>query len=291
MQAHACLLHEILEVVVRPRPDGHPQSLTQDAARLVPIDGSGGQLRRPSHRAGGTAELRAGFAVPRGANGPSLGRRRSSFKTCLASMPDSPPRTACSGDCPALRLAFGEPGPRVAGSPSFHPVSRRAASGVTAGFGFAALVAAADRATLRESRGEGAGMIRHEAQPEPITRSRRPEQVLPSAAATDGAGVQLLRNLGPPLHVRLDPFLLLDEMGQFRRARRATSRVLPTTRTAASRPSPTCSAGGCEHRDSAGNDGAIGAGGVQWMTAGARRGPLRDARSRSRGSCTASSSG
>ena len=108
-------------------------------------------------------------------------------------------------------------------------------------------------------------MIRHEAQPEPITRSRRPEQVLPSAAATDGAGVQLLRNLGPPLHVRLDPFLLLDEFCSDDPA--AYIAGFPDHPHRGFETVTYMLAGSMQHRDSAGNEGNLRAGSVQWMTA------------------------
>lgn len=41
---------------------------------------------------------------------------------------------------------------------------------------------------------------------------RTVERVVPGMAASDGAGVSLLRSLGSPLLDHLDPFLLLDEI-------------------------------------------------------------------------------
>lgn len=81
----------------------------------------------------------------------------------------------------------------------------------------------------------------------------------------EGAGVQITRTIGTPSLRNLDPFLMLDEL------------KLPSSQAFAGFPDhphrgfETCSIvleGEIEHRDSAGNQGVIGPGGVQWMTAG-----------------------
>jgi redox-sensitive bicupin YhaK (pirin superfamily) len=54
---------------------------------------------------------------------------------------------------------------------------------------------------------------------------------------------------------RLDPFLMLDAFGSDKPDDYIAG--FPTTRTAASRPSPTCSPGRMRHRDSAGHEGLL----------------------------------
>ncbi len=83
---------------------------------------------------------------------------------------------------------------------------------------------------------------------------------------TDGAGVELLRVIGQPALMQLDPFLLLD-------AFRSDN---PEAYIAGFPPHPHRGfetvtyliAGRMRHRDSAGHQGVIAAGGVQWMSAG-----------------------
>ena len=84
--------------------------------------------------------------------------------------------------------------------------------------------------------------------------------------ATDGAGVELLRVIGQPALMQLDPFLLLD-------AFRSDD---PQDYIAGFPPHPHRGfetvtyllQGRMRHRDSAGHEGVIEPGGVQWMTAG-----------------------
>ena len=84
--------------------------------------------------------------------------------------------------------------------------------------------------------------------------------------ASDGDGVQLTRIIGTPYLDHLDPFLLLDAFGSDKpqdyiggfpahphRGFETVTYMLD---------------GKMRHKDSAGNDGVIEAGGVQWMTAG-----------------------
>ena len=98
------------------------------------------------------------------------------------------------------------------------------------------------------------------------TQVRHFLRVVRGMPATDGAGVELLRVIGQPAINMLDPFLLLDA---FRSDR-------PDDYIAGFPPHPhrgfeTVSyllAGRMRHRDNAGHEGVIEAGGIQWMTAG-----------------------
>ena len=98
------------------------------------------------------------------------------------------------------------------------------------------------------------------------TNSRRVERIVQGVQTSDGAGVKLTRVLTPDLQKRLDPFLMLDafrndnpddDIGGFpdhpHRGFETVTYML---------------AGKMRHRDSAGHEGLLGPGGVQWMTAG-----------------------
>ena len=102
--------------------------------------------------------------------------------------------------------------------------------------------------------------------PETVTTSRSVEQLVTGRATSDGAGVKLTRVLTQPLQRRLDPFLMLDAFGSDKpedyiggfpdhphRGFETISYML---------------AGRMRHRDSAGHEGLLQQGGVQWMTAG-----------------------
>jgi redox-sensitive bicupin YhaK (pirin superfamily) len=99
-----------------------------------------------------------------------------------------------------------------------------------------------------------------------VRRSRGIERVLAGQAVMDGAGVRINRVLTQPLQRRLDPFLMLDVFGSDR----------PGDYIAGFPPHPHRGfetvtymlAGRMRHRDSAGNEGLVTGGGVQWMTAG-----------------------
>jgi redox-sensitive bicupin YhaK (pirin superfamily) len=90
--------------------------------------------------------------------------------------------------------------------------------------------------------------------------------VIPSIAASDGAGVKLRRSLGQAQNVRVDPFLMLDEfysddpndyLAGFpdhpHRGFETVTYILD---------------GHMLHQDHLGNRGDLKSGGVQWMTAG-----------------------
>lgn len=99
-----------------------------------------------------------------------------------------------------------------------------------------------------------------------VERSRTIEQLVIGLSTSDGAGVKLTRILTQPLQRRLDPFLMLDAFGNDNpddyiggfpdhphRGFETVSYMIE---------------GRMRHRDSAGNEGLLESGGVQWMTAG-----------------------
>jgi redox-sensitive bicupin YhaK (pirin superfamily) len=99
-----------------------------------------------------------------------------------------------------------------------------------------------------------------------VERSRTIEQLVIGRHTSDGAGVKLTRVLTQPLQRRLDPFLMLDAFGNDNpddyiggfpdhphRGFETVSYMIE---------------GRMRHRDSAGNEGLLESGGVQWMTAG-----------------------
>ncbi|MFT4171241.1 MAG: pirin family protein [Rhodocyclaceae bacterium] len=103
-------------------------------------------------------------------------------------------------------------------------------------------------------------------QTETVVRSRGVERLVRGQATSDGAGVKLTRVLTQHLQRRLDPFLMLDAfrndnpddyMGGFpdhpHRGFETVTYMI---------------AGRMRHRDSAGHEGLLQNGGVQWMTAG-----------------------
>ena len=99
-----------------------------------------------------------------------------------------------------------------------------------------------------------------------IHQSRTVERIVEGVATSDGAGVKLTRVLTGKLQRRLDPFLMLDAFGSDdpddyiagfpdhpHRGFETVTYML---------------SGRMRHRDSAGHEGLLGDGGVQWMTAG-----------------------
>jgi quercetin 2,3-dioxygenase len=102
--------------------------------------------------------------------------------------------------------------------------------------------------------------------PTAVTVPRTVERLVQGQATSDGAGVRLTRVLTQDLQRRLDPFLMLDAFGTDNpgdyiggfpdhphRGFETVSYMLD---------------GRMRHRDSAGHEGLVGPGGVQWMTAG-----------------------
>jgi quercetin 2,3-dioxygenase len=101
---------------------------------------------------------------------------------------------------------------------------------------------------------------------EPVRQSRTIERLVVGQATTDGAGVNLIRVLTQPLQQRLDPFLMLDAFGSD-----DPDDYLAGFPDHPHRGFETVTymiAGRMLHRDSAGHEGLIETGGVQWMTAG-----------------------
>ena len=98
------------------------------------------------------------------------------------------------------------------------------------------------------------------------TEVRKIRKLITGQATTDGAGVELVRVIGQPALMDLDPFLLLD-------AFRSDN---PDDYIAGFPPHPHRGFetvtyllnGRMRHKDNAGNEGVIEPGGVQWMTAG-----------------------
>ncbi|MBI3096225.1 MAG: pirin family protein [Rhodocyclales bacterium] len=101
---------------------------------------------------------------------------------------------------------------------------------------------------------------------EAVHQSRGVERLVVGRPTSDGAGVKLTRVLTQPLQHRLDPFLMLDAfasdnpddyIGGFpdhpHRGFETVTYMI---------------AGRMQHRDSAGHQGLLENGGVQWMTAG-----------------------
>ena len=99
-----------------------------------------------------------------------------------------------------------------------------------------------------------------------VNHPRRIERLIAGQATSDGAGVKLTRVLTHDLQHRLDPFLMLDAFGSDN----------PNDYIAGFPDHPHRGfetvtymiAGRMRHRDSAGHEGLLENGGVQWMTAG-----------------------
>ena len=96
--------------------------------------------------------------------------------------------------------------------------------------------------------------------------NRSVEKIIAGQATSDGAGVELIRMIGQPELMDLDPFLLLDSFrsdnpddylaGFPEHPHRGFETVTYLLN------------GRMRHRDNAGNEGVIEPGGIQWMTAG-----------------------
>jgi redox-sensitive bicupin YhaK (pirin superfamily) len=102
--------------------------------------------------------------------------------------------------------------------------------------------------------------------PEHVAQSRRIERVLGGQFVMDGAGVKINRVLTQPLQRRLDPFLMLDAFGSDKAGDYIAG--FPEHPHRGFETVTYMLAGRMRHRDSAGNEGLVSDGGVQWMTAG-----------------------
>lgn len=101
---------------------------------------------------------------------------------------------------------------------------------------------------------------------EVVRHSRRIEAVVQGMETSDGAGVRLTRVLSQPLQRRLDPFLMLDAFGS-----NDPDDYIAGFPDHPHRGFETITymiAGRMLHRDSAGHEGLLETGGVQWMMAG-----------------------
>lgn len=103
-------------------------------------------------------------------------------------------------------------------------------------------------------------------QAENVTTSRVVEQLVAGQPTSDGAGVKLTRVLTQPLQYRLDPFLMLDAFGSDEAGDYIAG--FPSHPHRGFETITYMLAGRMRHRDSAGNEGLLQNGGVQWMTAG-----------------------
>jgi hypothetical protein len=99
-----------------------------------------------------------------------------------------------------------------------------------------------------------------------VTQPRTVERLVAGVATSDGAGVKLTRVLTHPLQRRLDPFLMLDAFG----TENPDDYVggFPDHPHRGFETVTYMIAGRMRHRDSAGHEGLLADGGVQWMTAG-----------------------
>jgi len=96
--------------------------------------------------------------------------------------------------------------------------------------------------------------------------NRTVEKVISGQATSDGAGVQLVRMIGQPQLMELDPFLLLDAF----RSNNPDDYIagFPAHPHRGFETVTYLLNGRMRHRDNAGNEGVIEPGGIQWMTAG-----------------------
>lgn len=99
-----------------------------------------------------------------------------------------------------------------------------------------------------------------------MSTGRSIERLVQGLATSDGAGVKLTRVLTQDLQQRLDPFLMLDAFG----SDRADDYIggFPEHPHRGFETITYMLNGRMRHRDSAGHEGLLENGGVQWMTAG-----------------------
>lgn len=102
-------------------------------------------------------------------------------------------------------------------------------------------------------------------EPEVIVTTRTLLQTIPALAASDGAGVKLLRSLGQYQQARLDPFLMLDEFSSDDPNDYAAG--FPSHPHRGFETVTYMLTGHMLHEDHLGNRGHLRDGDVQWMTA------------------------
>lgn len=103
-------------------------------------------------------------------------------------------------------------------------------------------------------------------EPVVLARPRGIEQIVAGVSTSDGDGVQLTRVLHQPLQQRLDPYLMLDAFGSDNPGDYIGG--FPNHPHRGFETVTYMIAGRMRHRDSAGHEGLLANGGVQWMTAG-----------------------
>ena len=101
---------------------------------------------------------------------------------------------------------------------------------------------------------------------EQVEQPRRVERLVAGKPTSDGAGVKLTRVLTQPLQRRLDPFLMLDAFGSDNPDDYIAG--FPDHPHRGFETVTYMIAGRMRHRDSAGHEGLLENGGVQWMSAG-----------------------
>jgi len=101
---------------------------------------------------------------------------------------------------------------------------------------------------------------------EKVLSPRSVERLVAGTATSDGAGVKLTRLLSQPLQRRLDPFLMLDAFGSDDPDDYIAG--FPDHPHRGFETVTYMIAGRMKHQDSAGHEGLLENGGVQWMTAG-----------------------
>jgi redox-sensitive bicupin YhaK (pirin superfamily) len=99
-----------------------------------------------------------------------------------------------------------------------------------------------------------------------VRRGRGVERLINGQFVMDGAGVKINRVLTQSLQRRLDPFLMLDAFGSDKPGDYIAG--FPEHPHRGFETVSYMIKGSMRHRDSAGNEGLITDGGVQWMTAG-----------------------
>jgi quercetin 2,3-dioxygenase len=99
-----------------------------------------------------------------------------------------------------------------------------------------------------------------------LKQPRRVERLVTGQPTTDGAGVKLTRVLTQDLQQRLDPFLMLDNFASS--DPKDWNAGFPNHPHRGFETITYMIAGRMRHRDSAGHEGLLQNGGVQWMTAG-----------------------
>jgi len=100
----------------------------------------------------------------------------------------------------------------------------------------------------------------------PVATPRGIDRIVAGVSTSDGDGVKLTRVLQQPLQQRLDPYLMLDAFGSDNPGEYIGG--FPNHPHRGFETVTYMISGRMRHRDSAGHEGLLSNGGVQWMTAG-----------------------